>query len=316
MKIYLAGYQASTTKRESYLINKGGVTARCISFANIVKIKNLPFFVKGIREGYDVCLKKKVGIMMDSGVVSLLTYGMWLKKKNKPIKLPNKDEYTQLYVDFCKKYSKLWDFYVTLDFRKNCAEIFETQKRLESMGIFPAPVYHGDDTIDWLKKYSDRGHKLICIGAVSHRALPGRKGDVRRRYLDEVFNAGVKLGLEFHGLAVTSPYLILEYPWKSCDSSSWSRAAGYGCIIRFNEDTGRMNTVHVSERALPTSAQRISLLNNKRAFQRLKEEIEREGYDFAKIRNDHTERHLYNARTMIKLAESVGSCRRTWRRLF
>jgi hypothetical protein len=316
MKIYLAGYQASTTERESYLIDQGGVTARCLSFANIFKIKALPFFVKGIKEGYEVCVDKKVNIMMDSGVVSYLTYALYLKKHGLVKPLPDKDHYLQTYVDFCKRYGKLWDFYVTVDFRKHCGENFQIHQKLEKMGIRPVPVYHGDDTVDWLKKYKDRGYDFVCVGGVSHRALPGRKGDVKRRYLDEVFEAGEKWGLKFHGLAVTTAWMILEYPWKSCDSSSWSRAAGYGCIIRFDEDTGRMNTIHVSERHIPASAQRLSLRTNRVAFKALQSEIESEGYDFVKLQSDHTLRHLYNARTMLKLASAVGSKRRGWRTLF
>ena len=313
MDLFLAGYQASTTKRETFLIEEGGVTHRCISYANIEKIPGLPFFVKGIYQGYKVCVKKKVGIMMDSGVISYKTYAEYVRRTGKKVNLPDRDKWVEGYAAFCRKYGHLWDFYVTVDFRTNCAENLEIHGRLEKLGIRPTPVYHGDDELDYLRRYKDKGYDFICLGAIAQKKITGRDTS---QYLDAVFNAGEKWGIKFHGLAVTTAWMVLNYPWQSCDSSSWSRVAGYGCIIRFDERTGRMDTLRVSDRHVPASQDRMSLRTNKSAWQRLQKELEDEGYDFGLLQTDHTWRHLYNARTMQKLAAAAGTRQRGWRKLF
>jgi intein-like protein with splicing domain/LAGLIDADG DNA endonuclease family protein len=215
MKAYLAGWQASTTARETRAIKAGVIKNRCLSFANLVKIDGFPWYLPGAEQGYHACLKHGVGIMMDSGVYSFRTYKAYLERKGKGLgNLPEAEEYTRLYVDYCKEFSHLWDFYVTIDFGIVAKENFERHVKLEKMGIRPVPVFHGDDSVEYLRRYADRGYKFICIGASRFdRAVPRM-----RQYLDIVFNAAVKWDLEFHGLAMTSPWLVLDYPWRSIDS--------------------------------------------------------------------------------------------------
>jgi hypothetical protein len=78
------------------------------------------------------------------------------------------------------------------------------------------PVFHGDSSIDWIRKYHDLGHNLIAIG--SHKSMRASRKQLAE-YLHEVFNLGAKLGVEFHGLAMTSPWIMLTFPWASVDSS-------------------------------------------------------------------------------------------------
>lgn len=299
MVIYLAGYQASTTERELRLVKSGAVTHRCFSFANLVKMPGLPYYLPGAEQGYNVCQKHKVGIMMDSGVFSYRTHRSYLKRMGKPLnQLPSEDEYVNLYVDWCKKYQKKWDFYVTIDIDVISKENFARHQVLESMGIRPMPVVHGDDSIDtYLKKYADRGYTYICLG--TSRKLRNSVSQ-KRRYMDAAFNVGAKLGLEFHGLAATAPWIVLGYPWRSVDSSSWSRTAGYGCIMRFDEVTERLTTLHISKR--DSGASKLHL--NGAVVARVKRAVAEEGYDFAELQNDHTARHIYNAATMLKMARA------------
>lgn len=311
MKIYLAGWQASNRKRELKLIKSGAIVSRCFSFANMVKIPGLPFFLPGTEEGYQVCKTKGVGIMMDSGVFSYRTHKAQLQRSGKPITtLPSNEEYIRLYVEFCLANKAQWDIYVTVDFSSDSAANFAIHQRLEKMGIRPLPVYHGDDKLEWLEKYLDRGYKYICIGGTTVKttgSTMGRRSTVtqRRRFLDVMFNAGAKYGIQFHGLAVTSPWAIIEYPWKSTDSSSWSRAAGYGCILRLDQEKIRISTVRVSNRG--ASGGPKVMVGTSSFLSMLRKEIEKEGYDFDELQTDHIARHEYNARTMQQLAALSGT---------
>lgn len=312
MRCYLAGWQASNTKRETRGIKAGVIKHRCFSFANMVKIPGLPYYLPGTEQGYQACTKAKVGIMMDSGVFSYRTHKAFLTRSGKSIEsLPDEDTYIRMYVKWCKEFAHLWDFYVTVDIAVVAKDNFERHIKLEKMGIRPVPVFHGDDSVEYLRRYADRGYDFICIG--SPRSL---RTTVRqtRQYMDAVFNEGEKHSLKFHGLAMTTPWLMLDYPFASIDSSSWSRSAGYGCIMRFDDNTDRLSILHVSDRE--SSAGKLHL--NGKAFSRVKAEVESQGYDFQEIQTDHTARHMYNASTMLHMADVAEKRHRTgsWRLLF
>jgi hypothetical protein len=303
MHCFLAGWQASNTENELRLVKSGAITHRCFSFANMVQVPGLPYFLPGTEEGYQVCMANGVGIMMDSGVFSYRTHKKFLTKSGKGLSsLPTDDEYVQMYVKFCKKWAHKWSFYVTVDFGIVAEDNFRRHKLLEKMGIRPVPVYHGDEGLEYLGRYKDRGYDYICIGTALRLRSTVKE---RRRYLDGVFEYGAKHGIAFHGLAVTTSWMILAYPWRSVDSSSWSRAAGYGNIIRFNESTGRIETIHVSSRTGKFS-QYLPLRGMAFAKQ-LRRALEDEGYDFHELQTSHVERHEYNAFTMQKLAAVGGS---------
>lgn len=310
MRVYLAGYQGSTPEREERLIRAGVDKYRCFSFANLVKIPGLPFMVKGIQDGYKTCVKlKQTKIMMDSGVFSYRTHRQRLINTGADLgQLPDPDGYLRLYAEWCREFKKLWAFYVTVDFGTVCADNWKIHGKLEKMGIRPVPVYHGDDSMDYIRRYYDKGYAYQCLG--SSRALRTSVKQLRR-YYDVAFNLAAKLGVLFHGLAMTKPWSMIAYPWYSIDSSSWSRSAGYGCIIRFDETTRRLNTLHVSDRMSAVSRLHLS----SKLMARVKEDVESEGYDFQTLRTDHTERHIYNAATMLKMAAYADKVNSGQRRL-
>ncbi len=311
MKMFLAGWQSGTHERELRLLDAGVIGARCFSFANLIEIPGLPWYLPGVDAGYSLCVKRKIPIMMDSGVYSFRTYRAYLERKGKSTSsLPDDAGYIKLYVDFCKKHGKNWDFYVTVDFTRDCAANLKIHQKLEKMGIRPVPVFHGDDSTDYLKRYADRGYDYICIGNLPRKE---RKGvSAMRRYLDAVFNEADKLKLSFHGLGMTSPWLMIDFPWRSVDSSSWARVAGFGSILGWDERTRRITTLHISEKQSASSR----LHNSASAMASVKEHVEADGYDFEMLRTDHIYRHQYNAYTMLKMAEFAGKQHRTrWRSL-
>jgi hypothetical protein len=319
MKCYLAGWQASTTARETRLIDAGVITHRCLSFANIVKIPGFPFYTTGMVQGYEVCVERKIGIMMDSGVFSYRRYRRKLittnDKKNLAL-LPDEAGFTQIYIDFCKKYAKHWDFYVTMDLDFDGNANFKRHVALEKAGLRATPVFHGDEdcSMDMLRRYRDRGYSHICFGTGPRMRTTVKQ---QRQYLDAVFNEITRLGMTCHGLAVTAPWMMLEYPWYSVDSSSWSRAAGYGSILRFDKHSGRMTQLHISNKGNTGIAKHMPL-DTMAWSKHLKKQLEEEGFDYKELQNDHTARHLYNAMTMQKLAKFGGSRQRAgaWRHLF
>lgn len=312
MKIYLAGWQASRRLRELEVIHKAGIDGRCFSFANLFKIKGFPYYINGFQGSYEACLENNVGIMMDSGVFSYRNYKQLLLKKGESLDdFPTEEEFIDMYVAYCKEHSKKWDWYATVDMERSAPKIYKWHKLVLSKGIKPAPVYHGDAGLDWIKRYHDLGHDFIALG--SHKTLRSSRRHWSQ-YLDAAFNEGARLGVEFHGLAMTAPFVMLGWPWRSVDSSWWTRSAGYGSIMHFDPVKERMSILHVSPRIGDAKGQ--GLKHNSVAMGKLKEEVEAQGFDFEMLQTDFTARHIYNAKAMMLLAQTATKKQRSsWEQL-
>lgn len=311
MRVYLAGWQASRGPREATVTKRAGVKHRCYTFANLFKIAGFPYYIKGFEGSYQASLAAGVGILMDSGVVSYRGYLKTQERRGKSIaKLPTSDEFLQLYAGYCKRNKKDWDDFLTVDMEPEAASTLVWHEKIEALGLRPMPVFHGDTDAAWLKKYADKGYKYIGLGgSYLHRSSRPRE---MRFYLDSAFNIGAKYGLEFHGLGMTTPWVMMEYPFRSCDSSWWSRSAGYGSIMRFDTVRERMSIMHVSSQVCGRVDGKVGLLKqNTVAMRRLADELKEEGFDLAVLREDFTERHVYNAIAMMKLGEHASKRQKT-----
>jgi hypothetical protein len=187
--------------------------------------KREPYWLKLAKKG-------KLRVMADSGAFSFLIRAYNKRESEKEI-LKQIDSYLFGgqsnpfgYVSWIHSYSHLLDFYITFDYRISCSLIYAMTERLNKAGICPVPVYHGDSSGDWLRRYAEEGHKLI---AVSDSYFMHEKIKLRR-FLDQVFSLGTKLGLNYHGLGITGNEMW-EYPWYSVDSTSWRKVAGFGNIL-------------------------------------------------------------------------------------
>jgi hypothetical protein len=319
MKIFLSGWQASNAERELAVIKAGAVRERCYSFAMVQKLPGLPFYVKGLEEALQVSIDNKIDIMMDSGVVSWRSYRVGREKigdKKALDKLVGEHEFIDMYVKYVKANYKKWEFYVTIDLERNAPSILERHKRICAMGIKPVPVFHGDSSAEYIKKYADLGHDLVSI-ATWPSLRTGK--EQFKKYFDACFAVAAKCNVRLHGLAQTSPFKMIDYPWYSVDSSSWSRVAGYGGIIMFDEHKQRMSNFHISERHSAGKAADAKL--NPRTMRMVKEYVEANGYDFEQLRTDFVTRHIWNGKTMLKLADHAAKRHRNkesgrWNLLF
>ena len=295
MICYLAGYQGSTAEREHRLADVG-ITHRCISFANVVPVPGLPFYVKSIADGYRVCLERGIRVMMDSGVISYRTFLDFCRRRGIAASVGT-DTFLDLYARFCAENAVKWDYYVTADFSKKAEENVCTLETLVQRGLRPVPVYHGG-SLDCLERYVDMGFTFIALGSAWNK-IKSPSVCRMRRYWDTLFDFGAKRGVEFHGLAQTKPWVMLEYPWRSVDSSSWARMAGFGNIMRFDESSCRLTWLHVSSQSCLVAR----LHRNKDLAKRVGRQIEDEGFDYKALQEDTTARHIYNGLAMQRLAQ-------------
>jgi len=132
------------------------------------------------------------------------------------------------------------------------------------------------------------GHKYICIGGL--RLHPGKKG--RAYYFDKLFNFGAKHGLVFHGLAMTDLSTIMDWPFKSVDSSTWSRTAIYGMIMLPDVKRKKFINVHISERGSANLVTHHNMSQHQK--DRFASIMKEHNFDFKAMHTSEVERHDWN----------------------
>jgi len=299
------GKQDTCGEREALWIKRTKCKTRCWSYAYICP--GAFFYRTGLWDAYKASMDAGVHIMMDSGAHSMHQFS---RKGNVGDIERYRDETMKKYVDFVNKDKRLWDFYINFDYMIHAPTVFSIQKKLEGWGIRPTPVFHGDDGMDWLRKYIDMGHKLI---AVSGGTLRGNWMD-KRRYLDRVFAITEEHGILVHGLAFTSLSLALCYPFYSVDSSTWARSSAFGMILFVDPANQTMHNVHVSDRGVgqdsfnrkksvmgrlmsgrTSSGERATFNKMPESIRKvIRQQVTDNGFDFDKVRETADERETYN----------------------
>lgn len=223
-----------------------------------------------------------------------------------------KDETIEKYIDYCKKHSKEWDFYVNFDYIKHAPTVYKVQKQLEKAGIRPVPVYHGDTDLDYFERYCKEGYKLIGIGTSKVQGRMTWKGT--RYYYSQIFEMAEKYGVKLHGFAVTSLTHMFEWPWYSVDSATWVKMAAYGKIAYIDSNKGIIGQLHVSVKPTKFDPSYSKLPPAGKRF--IQEQVEKNGFKIDGIRKNLWERSTYNACMFTKhipdMKELISSRRVNW----
>lgn len=305
--IYLSGRFTVDADVEKAWLSRTGCKHRCFSFAFVGPLsipgQSLIKFNPKVAAALKVCEDQKINIMMDSGAHSL--HGIErqaIAKRTATAKAKQKFDINELrkymfdvYCAYCRENKHKWAFYVTLDFRKKQEIIYQMQKDFEREGLAPTPVYHGDSSIDWLRKHKDMGHDFVCIGGATFH--PGKGG--LDYYFDKVFNFGAKHGMEFHGLAFTSLDIIMSWPFRSIDSSTWSRTAAFGMILIPDVRRRKFLNLHISDRR--SSNQNSHLDMSSKQKDKIAELLKFHGFDLKAMHKSEVERHDWNGYVMSNL---------------
>mgnify|MGYP001766466567 CR=1 FL=1 len=124
-------------------------------------------------------------------------------------------EFVDKYAEYIKSNEKLIDTYVNLDVIFNPELSWKVQGYLEKKHkLKPLPVYHAGEDLSWLKKYIER-YDYVGIGGLGQSI-----GKVQ--WIASVGDPVFKIicdtkdhlpRVKTHGFAMTSPDLVLAYPW-------------------------------------------------------------------------------------------------------
>lgn len=227
--LYFSGTRKFKGIGEKELLGLTGWQNRCFSFAYLDR--NYKTFSKEHYTAWEASLTAGLGWFLDSGA---FTFQYTLKNAG----AGELEGYLDGYAAFIRQHKPKW--YVNFDYVKDAKTVLAVQKKLEKRGLSPVPVYHGDDSLDFLRKYLDAGCTRIGISKPSHVTVCSHD-----KLYDRVFHIlGSYPKVKSHGFGVTGKR-IFAYPWDSVDSTSWLKAAIRGCVILLNSRRNLMNVFHV-----------------------------------------------------------------------
>lgn len=304
-QIHLSHTVVSTEALEKEFLRCSGTRYRCFSFVYIDP-KAIYWSPRAL-ESYKTNVVSNSHIMLDSGAFS---FQMFLIRKKMDLAKMEKlrKETIDLYVEFCKKRQKELDWLVTFDYDQKFDVVWGMTKELEKRGLKPAPVFHGDCGMEYLKRYLDAGYKRIGISSLTRR-----RSDygATRRYFDDVFRTAEPYKVKLHGFAVTSLSLTYAYDWFSVDSSSWSRSASYGAIYSLDPERGSLANIHVSlTGGLQSSTRSVTALSPA-GIKSVKAQVEKQGWDFDLLRRSLQYRFVYNGWIFSHLNQFAGQVKST-----
>lgn len=126
------------------------------------------------------------------------------------------------YAAWLHKWKHLLSAYVTLDAIGDNATTHANQQALESMGLEPVPVFHGNEPWPALEEYCER-YPYVALGGMvgANKAYA---------WIVKCFTIAARYGTVFHGFGQTKRLILRELPWYSVDSSSWGSGHRYGML--------------------------------------------------------------------------------------
>lgn len=177
-----------------------------------------------------------ISLFIDSGAYSLYTEKVQKSKDRDKHKFFETDEfwsYVDEYAEFLKSHKKDIDTYVNVDVLFKPESSWKVQKYLEDKyGLSPMPVIHFGAPLYWIEKYlNDPRYDYIGLGG------SGQVSSINfMPWADAVFELICDTPdrlpkVKVHGFALTSPRLMLRYPWYSVDSTSWLVFSRMGRVL-------------------------------------------------------------------------------------
>ena len=240
--------------------------------------------------------KDKFGIMMDSGAFTVWAKGITINIAE--------------YADFLLAYNDIITVPINLDIvtgstdakalEENAVKGWNNLEYMESRGLNVLHTYHSAEDEKWLFKLMDN-YEYFGISRT------GDTGDVKAR-LDRTFtklcdNKG-KCKWKIHGFGITSPTLMLRYPFYSVDSASWIKYGCWGMCIIFVD--GKFMSLGMSDRKLTLWAKRGQHYNNLNKSERRiwDTEMERRGITRDDLQ-DNRIRDIWNIESFIQFEDWI-----------
>ena len=170
-----------------------------------------------------------MNLFLDSGAYSIFEA---TTNKGKFIETDVLWEYIDRYALFLSENKDKFDVYVNVDIPFYPELTWKIQQYLEiEKKLQPLPVYHPSEDIKWLKKYADN-YEYIGTGGLGQSSSKSRwHMNIGDAFWNIICDDKGMPQVKVHGFAMTSPDLIIEFPYYSADSTSWMQFGKYGLLV-------------------------------------------------------------------------------------
>jgi hypothetical protein len=237
-------------------------------------------------------------VMMDSGAFTVKMQGAVID--------------IEKYAEFLLQYKDWITVMVGLDvissertpqaLERGAQEGWDNLKYLESKGLNILHTYHSGEDEKWLKKLMDN-YEYFAVS---------KTGDVAgvEERLNRIFSKLVdkhgRIHHKIHGFGVTSPKMMMRYPWASVDSSSWVKYGCYGVCIMFIN--GKFKSIGMSDRKLTLWSKKGGHYNNLNREERKvwDMEMEKRGFTRDDLQDNRT-RDMWNLESFIQLENWIST---------
>jgi hypothetical protein len=241
---------------------------------------------------------RAVSLFLDSGVFSAWNRGESLDIKK--------------YIEFVKETEHLLTCYANMDVipgkfgeKRTMDQVeasaqgsYKNQQIMKDAGLTPIPIFHQGESFTWLDKMLNEGEPYIGISTA--KDVPNRE---QRRWLDHVWSVITdKNGVPYvktHGFGITNISLLLRYPWYTCDSTTWSLAAGFGLVYIPGIRSGKPDYSQLPVRIIMSGRQQSAWSSAKRQYEALSD-----------IERAHVDHYLNYVGVSIPEARYLSSARR------
>lgn len=218
-----------------------------------------------------------VKVFLDSGAFSAFT-------KGEVIDLPR-------YCDYIHRNADIIDFPSVLDSIGDYKGTYRNQMEMERRGVRPLPCYHYGEPEEVLEHYI-ANYEYITIGGMVPISTPQLKIWLDRIWGQYLTNTDGSPKIKVHGFGLTSPLLMLRYPWFSVDSSSWVQTAANGSV--FLPRKGRPIAVSVNSPARKMAGMHLDSVTPLER-EALVKELERYNADIERVQTLYYTRWAFNA---------------------
>jgi hypothetical protein len=166
---------------------------------------------------------------------------------------------------------------------------WRNQLEMEMRGCKPLPCFHAGEDEQYLEHYVSN-YEYITLGG-----MVGSSTKQLAKWLDRMWGKYLTDGsgrprCKVHGFGITARPLMEDYPWHSCDSSSWIQSAAFGAI-----ETPTWGPMSVSEKSPSRhdAGQHVSTLTEVETEVVLRM-LEDQGFTYERLSTVYESRAAYN----------------------
>lgn len=223
--------------------------------------------------------------------------------------------YLDRYIGYLHEVGSNFQFYVTLDILGHPKYSWDIIRYMESNGLKPVPVFHLHEDFSWLTKMIDN-YEYIGVGVVNKGGLVTPfQGWIKKVFEEYIQKPDGSPRVKVHGFAANALDILKQYPFYSCDASTWSFGARLGHvqipdpIIKNNEVIGwdyfphAIKSIALTERRTGEAGHYAWLSDSNRRI--IDSYFHHVDADIEKLQTEYFERDYVNAMFFIEAEKEL-----------